>query len=98
MQNLKPVMWTASARRQPVSLPFQIVRVTRSPMGLLRVLLAATALATGCSAHRAHSSAISLQTPTVILQQVTFEAAIELPELKNGATAACFVIAIGRRC
>ncbi|KAG7385695.1 hypothetical protein PHYPSEUDO_001149 [Phytophthora pseudosyringae] len=54
-------------------------------MGLLR-LLAAAALAAGvCNAYRPHTNSVSLQTPTVILQQVDFEASIELPELKNGS-------------
>lgn len=54
-------------------------------MGFLP-LLGAAAVAAGLSnAHRVHTSSIALQTPTVILQQVDFEASIELPELKNGS-------------
>ncbi|KAF1791765.1 hypothetical protein GQ600_14083 [Phytophthora cactorum] len=54
-------------------------------MGFFR-LLGVAALAAGlCHAHRAHTSSIALQTPTVILQQVDFEASIKLPELKNGS-------------
>lgn len=55
-------------------------------MGFQRLVVLAAALAASlCDAHRAHSSSVSLQTPSVILQQVDFEASIELPELKNGA-------------
>ncbi|KAH7479688.1 hypothetical protein PRIC1_008773 [Phytophthora ramorum] len=50
-------------------------------LSLLHLPLLATALAGNlCNAH-----SVSLQTPTVILQQVMFEASIELPELKNGS-------------
>ncbi|KAG6618922.1 NhaC Na:H antiporter (NhaC) family protein [Phytophthora cinnamomi] len=58
-------------------------------MGIQRLvelpLLAAALAGSLCGAHRAHSSSVSLQTPSVILQQVDFEASIELPELKNGS-------------
>ena len=53
-------------------------------MGLLRLLVLSLAVVGLCNAHGIHISSISLQTPTVILQQVNFEASIELPELLNG--------------
>lgn len=60
--------------------------LSMSPLRLLELPLAAAALAASlCNAHGIHTISISLQTPTVILQQVDFEASIELPELKNGA-------------
>eukprot|EP00644_Phytophthora_capsici_P016275 jgi/Phyca11/528799/estExt2_fgenesh1_pm.C_PHYCAscaffold_340023 len=54
-------------------------------MNLLQLLAAAVLTASVSSAHRVHTSSITLRTPTVILQQVDFEASIELPELKNGS-------------
>lgn len=48
--------------------------------------LGATALiAILCNAHNIHAEPVELHTPSVILQQVNFEASIELPMLKNGA-------------
>ena len=55
-------------------------------MGLLHLVVAVACLMTcSCSANHWHISSILLHTPTVILQQVDFEASIELLELKNGA-------------
>ncbi|KAG2767906.1 hypothetical protein PC129_g1201 [Phytophthora cactorum] len=72
------------SQRLPASLVIGIDRPALS-MGFFR-LLGVAALAAGlCHAHRAHTSSIALQTPTVILQQVDFEASIKLPELKNGS-------------
>ncbi|UIZ26077.1 hypothetical protein KXD40_001622 [Peronospora effusa] len=51
---------------------------------LLRLFMLALAVACLCNAHGIPTSSISLKIPTVILQQVNFEASIELPELKNG--------------
>ncbi|KAL3666791.1 hypothetical protein V7S43_008411 [Phytophthora oleae] len=54
-------------------------------MAPLRLVAAAVLAASVSNAHRIHTSSVTLRTPTVILQQVDFEASIELPELKNGS-------------
>lgn len=51
---------------------------------IMRPIIVAAMAVILCAANGAHTSSIRLQTPSVILQQVNFDASIELPDLKNG--------------